>query len=153
MFVCFAHGSIWPIRHVPGDTFNYRIILFILKADQRKYQSSASLALCAGNSPGTGEFPAQMASYAENVTIWRRYHGIHIHVKVRGYIRFTYTNQNSIILHGEDIARKAPLIDHGTYRFLHYITSLYTIFASLCVKKTVFKYTQRNDIILSGKMS
>ena len=25
--------------------------------------------LCVGNSPGTGEFPAQMASYAENVSI------------------------------------------------------------------------------------
>ena len=31
--------------------------------------------LCAGNSPGTGEFPAQMASYAENVFIWWRHHG------------------------------------------------------------------------------
>ena len=30
--------------------------------------------LCAGNSPGTGEFPAQMASYAENVSIWWRHH-------------------------------------------------------------------------------
>ena len=30
--------------------------------------------LCVGNSPGTGEFPAQMASYAENVSIrWRHY--------------------------------------------------------------------------------
>ena len=28
--------------------------------------------LCMGNSPGTGEFPAQMASYAENVSIWWR---------------------------------------------------------------------------------
>ena len=26
--------------------------------------------LCAGNSPATGEFPAQMASYAENGSIW-----------------------------------------------------------------------------------
>ena len=26
--------------------------------------------LCAGNSPGTGEFPAQMASNAENDSIW-----------------------------------------------------------------------------------
>ena len=26
--------------------------------------------LCAGNSPVTGEFPAQMASNAENVSIW-----------------------------------------------------------------------------------
>ena len=32
--------------------------------------------LCAGNSPGTGEFPAQMASYAENVSIWWRHNGI-----------------------------------------------------------------------------
>ena len=30
--------------------------------------------LCAGNSPETGEFPAQMASYAENVFIWWRHH-------------------------------------------------------------------------------
>ena len=30
--------------------------------------------LCAGNSPGTGEFPAHMASNAENVSIWWRHH-------------------------------------------------------------------------------
>ena len=38
-------------------------------ADQRKHQRSASLVFCMGNSPGTGEFPAQMASNAENVSI------------------------------------------------------------------------------------
>ena len=32
--------------------------------------------LCAGNSPGTGEFPAQMASKAKNVSIWWRHHGL-----------------------------------------------------------------------------
>ena len=31
--------------------------------------------LCAGNSPGTGEFLAQMASNAENVSIWWRHYG------------------------------------------------------------------------------
>ena len=31
--------------------------------------------LCAGNSPGTGEFSAQMASNAEIVSIWWRHHG------------------------------------------------------------------------------
>ena len=36
-------------------------------ADQRKHQSSASL-------PVSGEFPAQMASNAENVSIRWRYH-------------------------------------------------------------------------------
>ena len=30
--------------------------------------------LCAGNSPETGDFPAQMASNAENVSIWWRHH-------------------------------------------------------------------------------
>ena len=42
-------------------------------ADQRKHQSSASLAFC-GEFTGTGEFPAQRASYAENVSIWWRHH-------------------------------------------------------------------------------
>ena len=31
--------------------------------------------LCAGNSPVTGEFPAQMASNVENGSIWWRHHG------------------------------------------------------------------------------
>ena len=45
--------------------------------------------LCAGNSPGTGEFPAQMASYAENVSIWWRHHVIsNYHLKHFFLIRF-----------------------------------------------------------------
>ena len=45
-------------------------------ADQSKHQSSASLAFVWGihRGPGTGEFPAQMASNAENVSIWWRHH-------------------------------------------------------------------------------
>ena len=43
-------------------------------ADQRKHQSSASPAFVRGNSPVTGEFPAQMASNTENVSIWWRHH-------------------------------------------------------------------------------
>ena len=43
-------------------------------ADQRKHQSLASLALCAGISPVNGEFPEQMANNAENVSIWWRHH-------------------------------------------------------------------------------
>ena len=34
--------------------------------------------LCAWNSPGTGEFPAQMTSNAENVSIWWRHHVKHV---------------------------------------------------------------------------
>ena len=36
--------------------------------------------LCAGNSPVTGEFPAQSASNEENVSIWWRHHGTHTFV-------------------------------------------------------------------------
>ena len=39
-------------------------------ADQSKHQSSASLVF-------VWEFPAQMASYAENVSIWWRHHVLH----------------------------------------------------------------------------
>ena len=39
-------------------------------ADQRKHQSSASLALV------TGEFPLQRATNAENASIWWRHHAI-----------------------------------------------------------------------------
>ena len=44
---------------------------------RRKSKKTSKLrvtGLCAGNSPGTGEFPAQMASNAENVSIWWRHH-------------------------------------------------------------------------------
>ena len=42
-------------------------------ADQRRHQGSASHGLCEGNSTVTGEFPAQRASNAENVSIWWRH--------------------------------------------------------------------------------
>ena len=44
-------------------------------ADQSKTTSNLSVTgLCAGDSPVTGEFPAQRASNAENVFIWLRRH-------------------------------------------------------------------------------
>ena len=43
-------------------------------ADQRKYQRSASLAFVGGIHRGPVNSPAQMASNAENVSIWWRHH-------------------------------------------------------------------------------
>ena len=45
-------------------------------ADQRKHQSPRIIGLCEGNSPGTGEFPVQRASNAENASIWWRHHDL-----------------------------------------------------------------------------
>ena len=56
---------------IAGLTIVYSIVYS--GADQRKHQSSAHWPF-VGNSPGTGEFPAQMASNAENVSIWWRHH-------------------------------------------------------------------------------
>ena len=41
----------------------------------RRYAKLRVTGLCVGNSPGTGEFPAQMAGNAENISIWWRHHG------------------------------------------------------------------------------
>ena len=59
-------------------------------ADQRKHQSSASLAFVWGISPGTGEFPAQMASYAENVSIWWRHHAEIYRPNHQGHLSLTW---------------------------------------------------------------
>ena len=52
---------------ITGLTIVYSTVYW--DADQRKTSKLRVTGLCAGNSPGTGEFPAQMASYAENVAI------------------------------------------------------------------------------------
>ena len=44
--------------------------------------------LCVGNAPVTGEFPAQMANNAENVSIWWHHHAILIVPKKSMHGRF-----------------------------------------------------------------
>ena len=57
-------------NHQPHDCLLNRLYRRISK----KPQKLRVTGLCAGNSLGTGELPAQMASYAENVSIWWRHH-------------------------------------------------------------------------------
>ena len=68
-------------------------------ADQRKHQSSTSLAF--GKSPLTGEFPAQMASNAENVSIWWCHHFATSYdmFDIMASIKF-YQNKFSDLIHG-----------------------------------------------------
>ena len=51
---------------------------FLLNRPYRRRSKKTSklrvTGLCVGNSPGTGEFPAQRASNAENSSIWWRNH-------------------------------------------------------------------------------
>ena len=74
--------SIWSLlwRHnEPDDVSNHQphdCLLNRLFGHRSKKTSKLRVSgLCVGNSPETGEFPAQMASNAENVSIWWRHHG------------------------------------------------------------------------------
>ena len=46
----------------------------LFRRRSKKMSKLRVTGLCVGNSPVTGEFPAQKASNAENVSIWWRYH-------------------------------------------------------------------------------
>ena len=60
-------------------------------ADQRKHQSSASPVFVWGIHWEPGEFPAQMTSNAENVSIWWRHHVLKVN------FRCTIPNRLSIV--------------------------------------------------------
>ena len=57
-------------NHQPHDCLLNRLF----RRRSKKTSKLRVTGLCVGNSPGTGEFPAQMASNAENVSIWWRHH-------------------------------------------------------------------------------
>ena len=62
-------------RHNGCDSQPHDCLLNRLLRRRSKETSKLSVTgLCVGNSPGTGEFPAQMASNAESVSIWWRHH-------------------------------------------------------------------------------
>ena len=57
-------------NHQPHDCLLNRLF----RRRSKKSSKLRVIGLCVGNSLGTGEFPAQMASNAENVSIWWRHH-------------------------------------------------------------------------------
>ena len=57
-------------NHQPHDCLLNRLF----RRRSKKTSKLRVTGLCVGNSPGTGEFPAQMASNAENVSFWWRHH-------------------------------------------------------------------------------
>ena len=51
----------------------HRLFKRLFRRRSKKTSKLCVTGLCAGNSSGTGEFPAQMTSNAENVSIWWRH--------------------------------------------------------------------------------
>ena len=69
--LCRHNGRSSVSNHQPHDCLPNRLF-------RRRSKNTPKLrvtGLCAGNSPETGQFPAQMASNAENVSIWWLHHG------------------------------------------------------------------------------
>ena len=60
----------WRQNHQPRHCLLNRLS----KRRSKKTSKLRVIGLCVGNSPVTGEFPAQMASNAENDSIWWRHH-------------------------------------------------------------------------------
>ena len=71
-------------NHQPNEC----LLNCLFRCRSKKTSKLRVTGLCAGNSPGTGEFPAQMASNMENGSIWWHHHGIKFNQvfskKVRG---------------------------------------------------------------------
>ena len=61
------------IKHQPHDCWLNRLF----RRRSKKTSKLGVTGLRVGNSPVTGEFPAQRASNEENVSIWWRHHDIH----------------------------------------------------------------------------
>ena len=57
-------------NHQPHDC----LLNSLFKRRSKKASMLCITGLCAGNSPGTSEFPAQMACNTENASIWWRHH-------------------------------------------------------------------------------
>ena len=82
LFHRFRLSLQWRHNECDGVS-NYQPLDYLLnRLFRRRSKKTSKLrvtGLCAGNSPVTGEFPAQRASNAENVFIWWRHH-VEVHL-------------------------------------------------------------------------
>ena len=97
-FLCCALSTVLPLqwRHNGRDGVSnlqpHHCLLNRLYGRRSKKTSKLHVtSLCAGNSPGTGEFPAQMVSNAENGSIWWRHHAFNVSNTLNADVRYAVT--------------------------------------------------------------
>ena len=71
-------------NHQPHDCLLNRLF----RHRSKKASTLRVSGLCEGNSPVTGEFPAQKASYAENISVWWRHHNTETGTKRLSFVRY-----------------------------------------------------------------
>ena len=101
-----GHDSV--SNHQPHDCLLNRLF----RRRSKKTSKLCVTGLCAGNSPGTGEFPAQMASNAENISIWWRHHAVV--QSVSPYLEDFLANKKGVIHHRHFISM-ALVVCIGSY--------------------------------------
>ena len=79
-YIAVQHIAIslaWRHNEFDGVSYHQHLDYLLGRLSRRRSKKTSKLritGLCEGNSLVTGEFPAQRASYAENVSIWWRHH-------------------------------------------------------------------------------
>ena len=89
-------------HHRGPDGFSNRqphacLLSRIFRRRSMKSSKQSVTGLFVGNSPVTGEFPAQMASYAENVSIGWRHHGYLLLASKSSYIVYPIKKLASVV--------------------------------------------------------
>ena len=98
-------------KHQP----HHCLLNHLFKRTSKETSKLRVTGLCEGNSPVTGEFPAQMASSAENVSIWWRHHGVEI---CGGYFALTCSklfDMTYVIANEVRIRLRYALVSHGYF--------------------------------------
>ena len=97
-------------NHQPHDCLLNRLFRQISK----KISKLRVTGLCVGNSPVTGEFLAQRASNAENVSILWRHHTISVHFSVLSQVRghsYDWPNTSITTLKSMEISNEMTLYE------------------------------------------
>ena len=100
----------------------------LFRRSSKKTSKLRVTGFCAGNSPVTGEFPAQRASYAENVSIWRRHHG----KPMKHYFVYAPIAVTPILAGANGVAAGSSLVVRTGYTYI-IILSILVIYSFMCL--------------------
>ena len=119
--LCIERTLLWCHNDRDGVS-NHQPHDCLLRRRSKKTSKFRVTELCAGNSPVTGGFPAQKASYPANVFIWWRHHESLLHKDI--YL----TLQSIIVMNVKDDGTTHQGIGKWTTKMTHSsVTSLSTI--------------------------
>ena len=124
-------------NHQPQDCLLNRLC----RRRSKKTSKLRVTGLCVGNSPGTGEFSAQMASNAENVSIWWRHHVWYSFYAVNHWQIHIRQQHTSKIRHQCNVA-KLILISNSEKLIIKWLW----IIIFICMLKNIMNYKEGNSV-------